>query len=100
MLDSIVVSREQLSVLNYILNELCTEGSRTSLPQDGSRGKIEEKNMVFLFFVSLACSRDFISAIFGFLRKFRIDILLGVQKKFVILFRDEKFSKNPKSVHF
>ena len=58
-------------------NGYYTEGSRTSLPQDGSRGKIEEKNMVFLFFVSLACSRDFISAIFGFLRKFSIDI--GVQ---------------------
>ena len=56
---------------------------------------ISEKKINFLFFVFLDSSAGFLSAIFGILGKFRIDI--GVQKKFRIFFRDEKIIK--KSQH-
>ena len=46
---------------------------------------------IFWFFKYLGCSVGFLSAIFGFLRKFRIDI--GIQKNFEIFFRDEIFSQ-------
>ena len=55
-----------------------------------------EQKTFFIFvsvFNSLTCSADFLSMIFGILGKFWIDI--GVRKKFLIFFRDEKvFSKN------
>ena len=56
---------------------------------------ISEKKMELFLHGSLALSAGFLSMIFGFLGKFRID--LGVQKNFQIFFRDEKIIKNPKS---